>query len=546
MRTSSMNKIFHRSDLFHIDAAFRGKMLLYILLQFLKQGLLLLPPYCYLLFLNEIITEQKFEKIWLILGLYIAAYMSKAFISVLEKMAYNRIYPPMQKTLKEKVLEKYGNLDLEVIQGYTAGELKERLHKDTENVVLYQKGKLDIGVSVVHILIITGILLYLNWILATVSFLLLPLSFLMTRYVKNRSNVEYGRKRELQGIYNDFMIHTMYFWKEMKAHRLEAVQRKQFEGHWDGMGNAFLKAHMCWFLNRTFLAFKDVFLTKMGLYLFGGILVVYHMGTVPVLLSFMEYYNDFTNRLLEVSDTIMKRGEQEQSLKRVEAILQLPCPERMNKIEHFEKLEMRNIDFRYPEGSEHILQHFNLEISKGESIALTGESGCGKSTLIKLMAGCLTPNYGDILWNGYPMNQVDRKGIYKTAGFLMQETCLFNLTIRENLLMGRIDACEKDMAEACSRANILDFIQSLPKGLDTLIGENGIRLSGGQRQRLLIARLLLKDPELIVFDEATSGLDYQNESEILELLLQNLNDRTFLMVTHRGTSVAKCSRVVML
>ena len=128
----------------------------------------------------------------------------------------------------------------------------------------------------------------------------------------------------------------------------------------------------------------------------------------------------------------------------------------------------------------------------------------------------------------------------------MQETCLFNLTIRENLLMGRIDACEKDMAEACSRANILDFIQSLPKGLDTLIGENGIRLSGGQRQRLLIARLLLKDPELIVFDEATSGLDYQNESEILELLLQNLNDRTFLMVTHRGTSVAKCSRVVML
>lgn len=541
-----MKNVFQTSELLHGETSFRGKMLLYILLQFLKQGLLLLPPYCYLLFLNEIITERKFEKIWLIIGLYIAAYMSKAFISVLEKMAYNRIYPPMQKAFKETVLEKYGNLDLDVIQGYTAGELKERLHKDTENAVLYQKGKLDIGVSVIHILIITGILLYLNWILAAVSFLLLPLSFLMTRYVKNRSNVEYGRKRELQSIYNDFMIHIMYFWKEMKANRLEEVQQKQFENHWNGMGNAFLKAHMCWFLNRTFLAFKDVFLTKMGLYLFGGILVVYHMGTVPVLLSFMEYYNDFTNRLLEVSDIIMKRGEQEQSLQRVEAILQLPCPERIYKIEHFEQLEMRDIDFRYTEGQEPILRQFNLEISKGESIALTGESGCGKSTLIKLMAGCLTPNHGDILWNGHTMEQVDRKEIYRTAGFLMQETCLFNLTIRENLLMGRIDACEADMVEACGKANIMEFIQGLPEGLDTLIGENGIRLSGGQRQRLLIARLLLKDPELIVFDEATSGLDYQNESEILELLLQNLDDRTFLMVTHRGTSVAKCSRVVML
>ena len=133
-----MKNVFQTSELLHGETSFRGKMLLYILLQFLKQGLLLLPPYCYLLFLSEIITERKFEKIWLIIGLYIAAYMSKAFISVLEKMAYNRIYPPMQKAFKETVLEKYGNLDLDVIQGYTAGELKERLHKDTENAVLYQ------------------------------------------------------------------------------------------------------------------------------------------------------------------------------------------------------------------------------------------------------------------------------------------------------------------------------------------------------------------------------------------------------------------------
>lgn len=162
------------------------------------------------------------------------------------------------------------------------------------------------------------------------------------------------------------------------------------------------------------------------------------------------------------------------------------------------------------------------------------------------MAGWLAPAGGEILWNGFPAGFVDRSTIYDKVGFLMQETSLFNLTIRENLLFGREGANETQMADACARANILDFINGLPKGFETVIGENGIRLSGGQRQRLLIARLLLRDPEVIVFDEATSALDYQNESDILELLLRNMEGRTFFMVTYRGTSVVRCSRVVRL
>lgn len=102
------------------------------------------------------------------------------------------------------------------------------------------------------------------------------------------------------------------------------------------------------------------------------------------------------------------------------------------------------------------------------------------------------------------------------------------------------------MEEACARANIMDFIRELPLGFETMIGENGIRLSGGQRQRLMIARLILQDPEIIVFDEATSALDYQNESEILDLLLRNTGEKTFLMETHKETSIARCGRVIEL
>lgn len=532
-----------------IGNAYKGKTALYVLLQFLHSAFALLPPYCYLLFLNQIIMEQKFETLIPICLLYLLVYLGNTLLSVLSKRMYNRIFPAMHLELKEKVLEKYNSLDIAAVNGFTPGELKERLHKDTENVVLYGEKMLRIGTLLVRIAVTAGILLYLNRILALVSFALLPLSYYITRCIRGRSNVKYERKRQLQGHYNDFMIHNMGYWRETKANCLAQIQQQEFESLWQDMGSAFLGAHMCWFMNRTFLAFKDVFLNKMGLYLLGGFLALRTCLTLPVLLTFMEYYTEFVSRLLEAVDIIMKRGEQKESLKKVKEILQIQQPERpwgMEAMKTFEKLEFADIDFTYENEDVSVLKDFSLDVNRGDSLAITGESGCGKSTLLRLMAGYLVPAGGEIRWNGHPMHLVDRQAIYAKAGFLMQESVLFNLTIRENLLFGRQDATEAQMKDACARANIMDFIRELPAGLDTLIGENGIRLSGGQKQRLMIARLLLQNPEVIVFDEATSALDYQNESEILDLLLETAGEKTILMVTHRGTSMTKCGRIIRM
>ncbi|MDE5598595.1 MAG: ABC transporter ATP-binding protein/permease, partial [Lachnospiraceae bacterium] len=483
--------------------------------------------------------------LWGVVALYVIVFAAKALVSVFIKQVYNRIFPVMTLEAKSRVLEKYSELDMKVLSCYTAGELKERLHNDTENLVLFWEKRVELWIALISVPVMTGILLYLNWILAVVSFLLLPLSFYMTRYIKGRSNVEHERRREILGKYNDFMIHNMFFWKEVKTNCQEERQQQQFESLWKELGDAFLKSHIFWFLNRTFLAFKDVFLTKMGLYLLGGILVIKGMATVPALLAFMEYYADFVDRLLEISDIFMRRGEQEASIKRIREIMELQSPERIYSLEHFESVEFRNIGFSYETGQENIVQDCNMTIKRGETAAIMGESGCGKSTLIKMMAGFITPEEGKILWNGLPMEQINRQDIYARAGFLMQESALFNLTIRENLLFGRADAGEEELRAACVKANIMEFIQGLEQGFETVIGENGIKLSGGQKQRLLIARLFLQDTELIVFDEATSALDYQNESEILNLLLQEESkEKTFVMVTHRGTSVTRCSRVI--
>lgn len=525
--------------------AYRGKLFLYIALRFLKSGLLLLPPYCYLLFLSEVITNKRIECLWGVLALYVAVFAAKALVSVFTRQLYNRIFPAMTLEAKNRMLEKYSELDIETLSGYTAGELKERLHTDTENAVSYQEKRTELWIAAVSVPVTAGILLWLNWILAAVSFLLLPLSFYITRSIKGRSNAQQERRREILGRYNDFMIHNMFFWKEVKSGCQEERQQRRFEELWKELGDAFLRSHIFWFLNRTFLAFKDVFLTKMGLYLLGGILVIKGMAAVPALLAFMEYYGDFVDRLLEISDILIKRGEQEASIRRLRETMGLRAPDRPFRLERFESVEFRGVGFAYEEAQGNILQRCNMRIERGETVAVRGESGCGKSTLLRLMAGCLAPDEGEILWNGRPMDQINRQDIYARAGFLMQESALFNLTIRENLLFGRADAGEEELREACARANIMEFIQGLPQGFETVIGENGIRLSGGQKQRLLIARLFLQDTELIVFDEATSALDYRNESEILNLLLrEETSGKTFVMVTHRGTSVARCSRVI--
>ena len=523
--------------------SYRGKMIVYILFRLMKSWLLLLPPYCYLLFLNEVIMMRRLEKLWFVVLLYVFVFTLKALVSVLIQKVYNQIFPVMIMEVKERVLEKYGSLDIEVLQGYTAGELKESLHKDSGNVVLYWEKKLDVWISLVNIFATTGVLLYMNWILAIICFLFLPLSFLITRYIKEKGDIEYENRRQVVGFYNDFMIHNMYFWKEVKSNCMEQNQQKQFEILWKDMGNSFLKVHMYWFMNRTLLAFKDVFLTKMSLYLLGGILVIKQMTTVPVLLAFMEYYTDFVNQLLNVTDNVMKRGEQEESIRRIERIMQMNQPEKPYGIATFEYIAFRHVDFSYSEEQDFVLQDFCINIRKGECVAVVGESGCGKSTFIKLMAGWLLPTKGEILWNGRPMHLIDKKTIFNRVGFLMQEPSLFNLTIRENLLFGKADASASEMIEACTKANIIQFIEDLPLGFETRIGENGICLSGGQKQRLVIARLFLQNPEVIVFDEATSLLDYQNESDILNILLQDSREKTFIMVTHRGTSVSKCSRV---
>src|SRR2546427_522123 len=194
----------------------------------------------------------------------------------------------------------------------------------------------------------------------------------------------------------------------------------------------------------------------------------------------------------------------------------------------------------------YVLEDFSLTIEPGETVAVVGSSGVGKSTIVNLLLRCYEPNAGRILIDGYPLDRLNLGCLRKKIGLVLQEPVLFSGTIRENILYGDVDASEENVVRAAQSANAHDFIMGLPKGYDTQIGERGVTLSVGQRQRIAIARVLLKNPSILILDEATSNIDSESESLIQDALHKLAQRRTMIVIGHRLSSIIDADRIVVL
>ena len=210
-------------------------------------------------------------------------------------------------------------------------------------------------------------------------------------------------------------------------------------------------------------------------------------------------------------------------------------------------LSFRNVSFRYPTRPEvAALKDFNLEVEPGETVAIVGPSGAGKSTIFQLAERFYDPQAGTIRLDGIPLTAADPADIRERIAFVPQDGVLFSADARDNLRYGRWDASEEDIWEAARAANAAGFLEALPQGLDTYLGENGTRLSGGQQQRLAIARALLRDAPILLLDEATSALDAESERLVQDALERLMESRTTLVIAHRLATVRAADRIVVM
>ncbi len=208
-------------------------------------------------------------------------------------------------------------------------------------------------------------------------------------------------------------------------------------------------------------------------------------------------------------------------------------------------IEFESVSFAYP-GREAVLEEFNLKIEAGETIAITGPNGVGKSTLAFLLMRFDNPRSGRILIDGHDIEQHDLASVRDQIGLVAQNTLLLNGSIRDNLVYGRFNATEEDIHKAAHAARASEFIEQMPDGYDTIIGDQGIKLSGGQRQRLSLARTLMKDPPILVLDEATAMFDPEGEAGFIHECKDLIGERTVILITHRPASLALADRIIKL
>ena len=210
------------------------------------------------------------------------------------------------------------------------------------------------------------------------------------------------------------------------------------------------------------------------------------------------------------------------------------------------KITLQNVTFSYFDETGDVLKNINLEIEPGKKTALVGESGAGKTTLVSLVPRFYEPRKGSIIIDDQNIQQVSQRSLRKQIGIVQQSVFLFDATLRENILYGNPEATDREVEEAAKAANIHDFIMSLPDGFDTEVGERGVKLSGGQKQRVSIARVFLKNPGILIFDEATSSLDSESEALIQDAFDKLAENRTSIIIAHRLTTVRNADRICVI
>ena len=255
--------------------------------------------------------------------------------------------------------------------------------------------------------------------------------------------------------------------------------------------------------------------------------------------------------LQELGNVINVYRETEVSLHNFQTILNLPPEPRPDSpvpVERLETLEFDNVVFQHPSASLPALSGISFRAARGETIAFVGPSGSGKTTLVKLLVGLYRPKSGHVYYNGTDESEVDMEGLRERIGFVTQDAQLFSGSIRENLQFVRADASDADCLDVLRQASVDGLLSRGGRGLDTVIGEAGVKVSGGEKQRLSIARALLRKPQLLVFDEATSSLDSLTEEEISQTIrdVANSRDAITILIAHRLSTVLHASRIYVL
>ena len=434
------------------------------------------------------------------------------------------------------------------------GDIVTRMTSDIDGVQTVIANTFTSILSNVITLVIAAIAMFQkNWILALVGIIIVPLFTLPTRKAgKTRwslTNESQAANDQINGILNETLsvsgqLLVKLFGKEKREYdRYEQINRKMIRLN--------IRERMA---GRWFLVVLTTF-TSIGpmlIYLVGGILMIRYdhnltVGDITVMVALLGKMYMPVNSLLNIQVEWIRSMS---LFTRIFNYFDIPpeiesAPDAVTPETVTGNVEFSHVSFAYEE-PKRILKDISFRLEAGKSIAIVGPSGSGKSTIINLIPRLYDVSEGSVTFDGIDVRKLDLQFLRSQVGVVSQETYLFNGTIRENLLYAKEDATEAEMIEALQKANIYDFVAKQELGLDTQVGNRGLKLSGGEKQRISIARILLKNPTIFIFDEATSALDSISEQKIQEAIDPIIESKTSILIAHRLSTILAADEILVV
>lgn len=568
-----------------------GKLAWLLVLILVGTGLALVTPLIVRSLIDTVIPAGDIHKLLLLAGALLALPIAIGVINIFQRRLSAQVGEGVIYDLRIALYSGLQRMSLRFFTNTKVGELMSRLNNDVvgaQNAI--SRTLVEIVTNIIQVTASLIVMFSLDWRLTTISVLIFPLFLLAIRKLSNRLRDIVRQQLVANAQMNAMMNETLNIGGALLV---KLFGRKDLEV--ERFGSRAIQVRNAG-IDRTMVG--SVFMGIIGLvtavgtalvYGFGGYFVIRGQMTVGLIVAFGSYLAGLYSAFQALANAPVDFATSVVSFERVFEVIDLPTEiaEKANPINLQTvkgEIVFDDVTFCYQKGDEHFLsdvrrygsmdsvaavfsgedadthteenhqsqargnalEHVSFRVAPGQLTALVGPSGAGKTTLTYLIPRLYDPSSGRILLDGHDLRDVTLDSLSAQIGMVTQETYLFHDTIRTNLLYSKLDASQEELNRACQAANIHHFISDLPDGYDTVVGERGYRLSGGEKQRIALARVLLKDPRILVLDEATSSLDSESEALIQEALQRVMSNRTSIVIAHRLSTILAADQILVI
>lgn len=501
-------------------------------------------------FIDELLPNEDWNLIvWVSIALLLL-YALNTFLNYIVNYWGHMLGISIETDMRRKLFAHIQKLSFRFFDNTKTGHLIGRLTNDMNMIgEVAHHGPEDLFIAVMTLVGAFIFMLFLNWKLALLTFIIVPFIIVVVIYFNKKMT------KAIQQLYNDIgdfnarIEENVGGIRVVKAFSNEKFEEEQFEVNNKRFRLTKLSSYKLIAKNGS-ISYMMMRLVTLFVLVFGTWFVLRGEMSNGDFVGFILLTNVFFKPIEKINAIIESYPQGIAGFKRYIELLDTnpdvaDAPDAITLYKMNEKIEFKDVSFGY-NGKQTILNHIDLTITKGETIAFVGPSGAGKTTICSLLPRFYDVDNGSICIDGIDIRQFTQDSLRKQIGIVQQDVFLFSGTIRENIKYGQLDADDDEVWEAARRAKLEQLIEGQEHGLDTIIGERGVKLSGGQKQRLAIARMFLKNPPILILDEATSALDTETELAIQESLAELSKGRTTLIIAHRLATIKDADRIVVV